>query len=160
MNTAPQAAQRYQLVKIPLGLNVSVDVEAASLDEVRQFAMSNIDTSTRWIVKKDGRNIGEAIEVTRYRFDDARMKVVPKIFNSTATRVQYFDTPEAAAADYRAHCDEASRQLDAVVHRLEALKAELSCDLGYVIKGDTHGIDEDYLYVSVNVGGYEYRRQL
>lgn len=160
MNTAPQPASRYQLVKIPMSLNVSIDVDAASLDEVRQFAMSNVDTRTRWIVKKDGRNIAEAIEVTRYRFDDARMKVVPKIFNSTAMRAQYFETAEAAAADYRAHRDEASRQLDAVVQRLESLKAELSCDIGYVMQGDTHGIDEDYLYVSVNVGGYEYRREM
>lgn len=155
-----EVATLYQLVKIPLSLGVSIDVHASSIDEVRRFAMENVDTTTRWIIKLNGRNLGEAIQVARYRFDVERQRAVSRIFDSSARRIGFFDTPEAAEADYRSRRAEANQRLDAMVDRLNALKSELGCDIGYTMDGDTHGIHDHYLYVSVEIGGYEYQRQL
>lgn len=159
-NSAAATTHVYQLVQIPTSLGVCIDVPASSIDEVRSFALGKVDTSTRWVIKLDGRTLADAIEVVRYRYDDATGKPVGKTFNSTAPRAGYFETPEEAVADYRCHLAEASRRLDVIVQRVRDLQKELSFDLNYTMQGDTHGIYEDYQYVSVTIGGYAYRRAL
>ncbi len=153
------ASRVYQLVKIPLSQQVSCDVKAGSIEEVRAWALQNVDTTRRWIIKLDGRNLGEGVVVDRYTFDTDRQKVVKRTFNSTARRSLHFDTPEEALADYRSHLEEASRRLDVIVQRVSDLQRELAFSIGDIMLGDTHGI-EDYPYVSVTVGGYAFRRAL
>ncbi|TJY57204.1 hypothetical protein E4T66_17495 [Sinimarinibacterium sp. CAU 1509] len=154
------AVQVYQLVQIPLSRQVSINVPATSLEEVRAWAIENVDTTTRWIVMLDGRNLGNAIVVRQYAFDTSTGKVVARTFNSTARRIGHFSTPEEALADYRSHLAEASQRLDVIERRFAELKNELAFDLAYSIAGDTHGIDEEYLFISVSIGGYQYRRQI
>lgn len=150
--------KQYELVQIPTTKNVTIMVEAENLEEVRSWALENVDTSTRWIVRHNGRNIAEAIVVDLYRCHGSETPS-KTTFNSMAKMRNYFATPEEAAADYRSHKAEAKKRLDAIEQRLNALCEELAFDIDYVMDGDTHGIYEDYLYISVDISGYSYKRE-
>lgn len=148
-----------QLVQIPTSRGVVLHPPVRTVQDAQAWALDNVDTSTRWIVRRNGRNVAEAIVVTRYRYDCHEMRVAKKVCNFIRPG-RYFDTPEQAQADYDQHRAEADRRLDVIVARFAALQAELDCDISYIMEGDTYGIHTDHLYASVKIGGYEYRREI
>lgn len=150
------ARQTFHLVQIPTSRNVVIEVTATSVDEVRAWAMSNVDTSTRWIIKLHGQNLGDAIVIQQFTFDTENMRIRRETFNSMRRRVRFFDTATQAADDYKSHLPEAGQRLAEIEQRLVALKQELAFEIDYAIEGDAYGLHHDALFVSVNIAGYEY----
>ena len=150
----------YSLVQIPTTLDVSIDIKANDIDEVRVWAMANIDTSTRWVVKLDGLNIGEAIVVDLWRVLGREGKATKKTFNSNPERTGWFNSKQEAEADYLNHKPAADLRLDVIEGKITELQEALNFELEYHIDGDTHGIHEEYQYISVTESMYEYHRVL
>lgn len=55
---------------------------------------------------------------------------------------------------------EAERRLDAMESELGSLMEKYKCYVSYHMAGDTHGIYEDYLYISTNVNGIYFERKI
>ena len=83
----------------------------------------------------------------------------------------YFDTEEEAREDYRLYLakrDElraeaeslAAEKLDAAESALRGVLGEHGCSLSFCMEGDTHGIYESGMYLSVSVDGFEFGREL
>lgn len=151
---------KYTLVKIPTSLAITEEIEANSVEEVRQWAKENIDTKSRWIIKLDGRNIGEAIILDMWLVIDHNGKPCKRTFNSASAASGWFPTKELALKDYNRHKGAAKKRLDEIEVKLQALKKSLGFQIDYQMYGDTHGIYEDYQYISVVEGGYTYYRKI
>lgn len=138
----------YQVVKMPASENVTHEVTFENIKAVREWAMANLDTRSRWIIKLNGENIGEAIEVTRYAFDSKYLKPYKKVFNTTPLRSGFFETEKEAVADYQAHKEHAEKRLESIKELLLSLEDEE----GFEVQGDR--------IISIELGGYEFRRQV
>lgn len=156
--------QIYEVVQIPTILKTSHFVIASSIEEVREWALANVDTSTRWVVKLDGKNIGEAIVIKGYKYDCEATthgrKVKEYVFNKSALREKVFSTKEEAIFDYERHLDAANARLSEIENKLNELKAAMQCEIDCEVIGDTHGIDDHYMYIRVSEGGYNYYRKI
>lgn len=149
----------YQFVKIPTTLGIVVDHEAVSLESARDWAKHNLDTSTRWVVKLDGKNVGEAFIFTGYSCADSD-KVTSRVFNTIPKWPLYFLTKEEAIADRNKHKAHAENRLKLAEEAINEVLHEEGVSLGYVMEGDTYGIYNDYMYVSVVVNGYFFKRKI
>lgn len=149
----------YQFVKIPTTLGIVVDHEAVSLESAREWAKHNLDTSKRWVVKLNGQNVGEAFIFTGYSCADSD-KVTSRVFNTIPKWPLYFLTKEEAVADRNKHKAEATRRLEIAETEINSVLAAHNVNLGYVMEGDTYGIYEDYMYVSVEINGYFFKRKI
>lgn len=148
----------YQFVKIPTSLGIVVDHEADSLESARDWAKANLDTSTRWIVKLDGQNVGEAFIFTHYSctYSDK----VQSYTRNSWPKSGLFETKEAALADRNKHRAEAASRLELAEQAINKELRALGVSLSYEMQGDTHGIYEDYMYLEVRVENYYFRRKL
>ncbi len=54
----------------------------------------------------------------------------------------------------------AKARLDAMEEELEALRIKHSCDIDYCMEGDTHGIYDDYMYISTEVNNIVFERRI
>jgi len=83
----------------------------------------------------------------------------------------YLDTEEEAREDYRlylANREElraeaesiANEKLDAAESALRGVLGEHGCRLSFCMEGDTHGIYESGLYLSVSVDGFDFGRKV
>jgi hypothetical protein len=147
----------YTFVQIPTSLGVSCEHQAESLEQAQAWALMNLDTSTRWVIKLDGRNIAEAINVYLWRCHGTNGEATKQKFNSLGNRAGWFLTKIEAEADYEKYRNAAMERLDSVGEELSQLMSKFNCELNYEMLGDTHGIYEDYQYISVQESGYEYR---
>lgn len=138
----------YQIVKMPASEKIVHEVTLEGVDAVRLWVLANLDTTSRWIIKLDGKNIGEAIEATRYAFDSKYLKPYKKVFNTTPLRSGFFGTEKEAIADYQAHKEHAEKRLESIKERLWSLEDEE----GFEVQGDR--------IISIELGGYEFRRQV
>lgn len=159
METLQPAMQVYTLVQIPASLGVSHEIAASCIKEVRAWALNNIDTTTRWIIKQNGRNLGEAIVMEFWRVCRLDGKAKKKTFNHTA-RTTWFLTKRDAEADYSQHKKPAELRLDEIESKIRELQKSLKFNIDYHMAGDTHGIYEDYQYISVTEGGYSFAREI
>lgn len=150
----------YTLVKIPTSLNISVNVEASSLSEVQSWALYNVDTSSRWVVKYRGKNIGEGIVIDLWSVRGHDGVATKERFNSISNRPNWFGTKEEAERDYARYRIAASVRLDEIESTINELKKSMNFKLEYQLFGDTHGIWDDYQYISVVENGYEYIRKI
>lgn len=152
-----------KIVKIPTSLGVSVDFEG-SISDAQKWVMENLDTSSRWVIQIEGRSIAEAIVVDLWRVIDADGKAIKKEYNfipkSVDTTSSWFSSKELAEADYLHYQKSASKRLDEAEAAICKLKRSLGFSIDYAVEGDTHGIHEDYLFIEVSEGGYQYRRTL
>lgn len=54
----------------------------------------------------------------------------------------------------------AEKRLDEIESALKVLRENLSFDIDLCVSGDTHGIDEMYLYISIREGGHYFERKI
>jgi hypothetical protein len=149
----------YQYVKIPTTLNEVVTMELDNLDDAKEWAMNNLDTSTRWIIKLDGVNRGEAFTFVKYNAINSD-KAESRVFNHNYRHPQYFDTKEEALNDRKKSQKEADVILNRLHENIKGLLNESCATLDYVMEGDTHGIYENYQYIEVKVNNYYFRKRI
>lgn len=157
----------YQLCSIPMNQPDSIthNLKVNSVEDVRAWALDNVDTTHRWIIKRDGRNVAEGVNVERFTANSHGIS--SKFFSSTTLRAGYHPTREAAKEaykllreDYARHKPEADKRLDIIEAEFNELQARHGCDIDYFMEGDTHGIYEDYLYISITYEGHYYKRRI
>ena len=145
----------YEIVKIPTSLGIVEKLHASSIEEVREWVLNNLDTSTRWIIRKDGKNIAEAIEVYLWSSHTGRQKMNYIPVNSST----WFSTEEDSLNARKIHKEAAEKRLDIIEERLLSLMKELDFDIEHIIHGDTHGV-EYYQCIDVVEGGYTFSRMM
>jgi hypothetical protein len=62
--------------------------------------------------------------------------------------------------DYNFNRIEANLILDKIESVLISLQKDNNCHISYTLLGDTYGIHDDYMYISVTVNGHYYERRL
>jgi hypothetical protein len=149
----------YQFVKIPTTLNMVTTQICDNLDDAKSWAKDNLDTSTRWVIKLDGKTVSEAFEFVKYNAINSD-KVESRKFNYNYKHPQYFDTKEDALADRNKSKAKAKKILNELDDKIDALLKEYDASLGYVMDGDTHGIYEDYQYLEIKVNNYYFKKRL
>jgi hypothetical protein len=149
----------YTLVQIPTSLDVTREIMASDMTEVREWALNNIDTTTRWIIKLDGKNIGEAIIVELWRVMGRGGKATKQIFNYIKPMSSWFNSKKEAEDDYNRHKEAVALRLDEIEQKIAELQKALKFEIECHIDGDTHGIHEEYQYINVTECGYEYYRK-
>lgn len=93
------------------------------------------------------------------------------MMHSKNKRNGYLDTEEEAREDYRLYLAKreerraeaesiANEKLDAAESAIRGVLGEHGCSLSFCMEGDTHGIYESGMYLSVSVDGFEFGREL
>ena len=150
----------YQFIQIPKSSNIIVDIEAESLQAAIDRANKEIDTTFEWVIYLDGKSQG-FLEHIKYSCSYSAEPSARKVKrNRDMTSSLYFDTPEAAIADRKTHEKEAIAKLNEIEFAFNELVAKFGATISYTMSGDTYGIEEDYMYISINVGGYQFVRKL
>ncbi len=149
----------YQVVKIPTTAGIVHDVVAQDIDGVRDWIKDNLPLNHRWIIKLDGKNIGEGIVCTMYRAVGDKTCHSQK-FNFVPGGNAWFSNKADALADRDQHSAAAQVRLDVIVNLLDALRTNLDFCIDYTMDGDTHGIYDDHQYIGVDQGGYTFTRRI
>jgi CRISPR/Cas system-associated protein Cas5 (RAMP superfamily) len=68
----------------------------------------------------------------------------------------WFVTEQEAMSHYLEAQKIAKEKAIEIEKELDALKKRLGFYISYSMEGDTHGIHEDYQYICITVGGYEF----
>lgn len=153
----------FQFIQIPKSNNVTVDIIKDTLQEAIQSAKEELDMSFEWIIYSGSKSLG-FIEHTKYTcaFGDKPESRKFKRLKDTPNSL-FFDTEAEAIADRNKYRSEADNKLSEIEADLNAVllkhKQHKAC-LSYVMSGDTHGIHEDYMYISVEVNGYHFTRKI
>lgn len=72
----------------------------------------------------------------------------------------WFNTEEEATSRFLEVQSIAKKRAVEIEKDLDSLKKRLGFDIGYTMEGDTYGIHEDYLYISIQVDGYEFIQKI
>lgn len=152
----------YQLVQIPKTTGVVVEVQAQSVSELmaKIKSQSLVDLSLEWLIYENGQSKG-FIEHTKYTCaysDTPEKRAIKRLRDLSKSR--YFDTPEEALADRKKFEAQANAKLDEIQEDFKALCAKHNAHISYFMQGDTYGIDEDYMYISIDIEGYNFKRIL
>lgn len=78
------------------------------------------------------------------------------IYTTVPNLDSYFLTKSRAVAAITEYVPAAVEKFQRCVSALDALKASLGFDVSYVVEGDTHGVDDDYQYLSFEMGGFSF----
>lgn len=150
-----EVKENYLVVSMPAPNGISEkihQVAATSIEEVRKWALANVNTRQRWIIKKHGKNLGEAIVSKQYRYDPERRKECTHEFNTTCLRRGYFHKPGEARADYLANRPQANDILERVWNDIDMVLAKHGCRIEVC--------EYEGACAVVEVGNHEYRRPL
>ena len=134
-----------------------ITINGSTLEDAREYVKNtpDFDTSTRWVVKDTtGKNIGEAVQQRVFFYDEHDQCVKARVFDYVRnSRTGYFNTAEEALSHYKASEAKAKPILQEHLNTVNLLPF----DVGYHLSGDTHGIYNDHLYISITLDGYEHR---
>lgn len=72
----------------------------------------------------------------------------------------WFLSEEEALAHYAWSRKEAVEKLAKALEEIQAVQSRHGVEIGLNVEGDTYGIKREYVYVSVNVDGYIFEREL
>ena len=144
----------YKIVKIPTSLNIEHELKADSLLDVQSWVFSNLDISSRWIVKLNNKTIGEGVQVTVWRGNSSHVK------NSFKENRGYFLTKEDALLDFTKHKKAGELRLDLVERRLKQLMIDFNFTIDYAFEGDSQGIYSEDQYIEVREGGFCFTRSI
>lgn len=92
--------------------------------------------------------------------ETSKVKKIEKYDNFQNNGGFYFETPEKAIEDYNYYKNIAMPELEEIKNKLDALQESLNFDISYAMYGDTYGIYEDYLYISVRKSKYYFRLKI
>jgi hypothetical protein len=173
---------RFAIKKLPLNMSSMVkklanpmstrsdlgefEVEAGSIEDARTLAKTRVSDDEPnmicpWREKTQGFTVGSGKD-RDFVHPAALFKYNGKSFNEfkgNCLRDQPTSGKFMSKADAKAHYLElkilADEKLDAALTHLKAMNA-LGVTIDYHMEGDTHGIHEDYMYISVNEGPYHF----
>jgi hypothetical protein len=83
----------------------------------------------------------------------------------------YYESPDEAEEAHQVHlsnlnirkCEAkvvADKRLDELEEKFYQFMQSNGCSVSYSIDGDTHGIHDSYLYISVDVDGFNFERRI
>ena len=155
---------KYQLAQCPVNreLRPWVDAVGDTVEEVQRWAQGRVDLNSRWIIKEGFSNVGDVTNITLYKGCSNRKGYQEKIFYSRKGQesLGWFLTIEAARRSYLAHKVLADKRLKGAAQALMDLEEKYGCTIDYMIDGDTHGIYEDFMYIQLTEGPYEFSLRL
>lgn len=144
----------YKIVKIPTSLQIEHELKADSLADVQSWILSNLDISSRWIVKLNNKTIGEGVQVTVWRGKTSQVR------RSYKENTGYFLNKVDALLDYTKHKKAAELRLDLAERRLKQLMIDFNFTIDYTFKGDSQGIYSEDQYIEVMEGGFCFTRSI
>lgn len=150
----------FQFIQIPKSTNVIVTIDADLMHNAIRQAKLELDLSQEWVIYADGTFKGFLVhnKFSCTHSDTATKTEVKRYRDMSGSRL--FDSPAEALADRKKHESEANAKLDVAEAEFNALMNTHNVTISYSMQGDTHGIYEDYMYISVEVSGYYFERRL
>lgn len=90
--------------------------------------------------------------------DEYKVIASKKLQKPTNQRL-WFSTEKKAISDYCKHYKEAMRQYNKLLKLFTDIRKKdgINFHFGYTYEGDTYGIYEEYSYIEITVGDYEFR---
>jgi len=160
----------YKKVVNPMSIRADIgefEIEAESIEDARTLAKSRVSPDepnmiSPWREKTQCFTVG-ASKDRDFVHPIALFKYNGKSFNEFKGNC-HRDQPKSgrfmskgdAKADYLKHEALADEKIDAALTLLKAMNA-LGVSIDYHMEGDTHGIHEDYMYLEVTEGSYNFR---
>ena len=174
--------QRFAIKKLPLNVSSIVkkienpmsirpelgefEVEAETIDDARAIAKSLVSSDVPNIIcpwrEKTNNFISGAVKsrefvhpITLYKYDGKSFNELVGSCHRDQSISGNFMSKDDAKADYLAHKCLADKKIEAAFAHLKAMN-EIGVSIDYHMEGDTHGIYEDYMYLEVSEGAYNF----
>lgn len=135
-------------------------VNSPNIIELSRWAAEHIDCKKTFYVREFGTKTVETLKFFFYRVDGYSRIATYRVSNNNIPNKNEFKTEKEAISNFNQYVDEANEKLEKVHEEINAVLKANGCDIDYMIQGDTHGIHEDYMYISTNVGGYNFTRRV
>lgn len=159
----------YHKVDNPMSTRVELgefELDADSIEHARELAQSRVPSNepniicpwrekTGCFVASADRNRTFVHPTTLFKYDGKRFEEVQGNCERDQPKSGAFMSKEDAKADYLSHKAVADEKITAALAHLKAMEA-LGVSIDYCMEGDTHGIYEDYMYLEVTEGPYQF----
>jgi hypothetical protein len=173
---------RFAIKKLPLNLSsmgnkienpMSIrpelgefEVEADSIDDARENAKGRVSPNEPNMIcpwRDDVRNFTIGAKRERdfvhptllYKYNGSRFVEHTGKCQCDLPKSGLFMSKKDAKADYLAHQAVANKKLEAALEQIKSMKA-LGVSLDYHFSGDTHGINDEYMYLEVTEGAHQF----
>ena len=173
---------RFAIKKLPLNLSSMYDkvdnpmstreelgefeLEADSIEHARELAKSRVPSDEPNIIcpwrEKTGSFVASAERsrafvhpTTLFKYDGKRFEEVHDNCQRDQPKSGDFMSKEDAQADYLAHKVVADEKIGKALGHLKAMEA-LGVSIDYHMEGDTHGIYDEFMYLEVTEGPYQF----
>lgn len=174
--------QRFAIKKLPLNVSSMVnkidnpmsirselgefEIEAESIEAARELAKSRVSSDepnmicpwrdkTKCFVAYSGKNREFVHPIVLYKYNGKNFEESIGNCHRDQPKSGKFMSKDSAKADYLTHKEIADKKIEAALMHLKAMN-DLGVTIDYCMDGDTHGIYEDYMYLSVSVGAYSF----
>lgn len=158
--------------KIPTSEGVKIPLTSLNLADAREeFKKVDCDKSTRYILRVEYEtkkeinvlNFGELIAETVFCYDETTETMKTKEISRLVLPSGYFFTRREALEAGKLKREiylQAKREAEDLLDDAEETLKALPFEISYTMRGDTHGIYEDYMYITLKHQGYEFTRKL
>lgn len=68
----------------------------------------------------------------------------------------YFDTESEAREDFKIAKEMAEKKSEKIIREIDRLKKRIGFEISFNVEGDTHGIFNEYQYITFTVKGYRF----
>ncbi|WP_394222517.1 hypothetical protein [Alteromonas gracilis] len=159
----------YNKVDNPMSIRAELgefEVDVDSVEQARELAKLRVSSNEPnmicpWSERTNCFTVGagrkrEFVHPTAlYKYDGKRFVEDQGNCHRDQPTSGFFMSKENAKADYLAHKVAADKKIDEAMNHLKAMET-LGVSIDYHIEGDTHGIFEDYMYLEVTEGPYQF----
>lgn len=175
--------QRFAIKKLPLNVSSMIkridnpmsirselgefEVQAESIQDARTLAAPHVSPDEPnmicpWseringFIARTGKS-GEYVHpITLYKYNGKSFEEFIGNCHRDLPTSGKFMTKKDAKSDYLEHKSLADKKIEAALSHLKAMN-DLGVTIDYFMDGDTHGIYEDYMYLKVTEGAYQFR---
>lgn len=142
------------------------EVEAGSIEEVREIAKNRVSSTephmicpwrdeTKCFTVGAGRERDFVHPIILYRYNGSSYAEIMGKCHKDLPKSGCFMSKIDAKKDYLKHKALADEKLRLALEHLQSMK-NLGVSIDYTIEGDTHGIHEDFMYLEVTEGAYNF----
>lgn len=174
---------RYAIKKLPLNVSSMVkkvanpmsirtelgefEIEANSVEEARTLAASQVSPNephmicpwrdkTKCFTTGEGKDRDFVHPIALFKYNGTDFKEFIGNCHNDQPKCGKFMSKGDAKEDYLKHKVVAEQKIEAALTHLKAMN-ELGVSIDYHMEGDTHGIYEEYMYLEVNEGPYNFK---
>lgn len=142
------------------------EIEAESIEDARALVKSRVSTdephlicpwreNTKCFIPLMGKNKEFVHPIVLYKYNGKNFNEFIGGCHRDQAAGGRFMSKDNAKADYLEHKSLADKKIEVALTHLKAM-SDLGVSIDYYMDGDTHGIHEDYMYLEVTEGPYNF----